>query len=141
MADVTHTPHLGMTEAQQQAALEANKRAREAREKQQKEAEETVKAEREERNKINTEKMERESKYKPTPTQEESDLVASGKPLDKHEWDGSPPQGIDVEGAVAAAKSYDQPEESAWVGSKQMEAKQVEAGKSGQYKTRASKPA
>ena len=131
MADVLH-----QTEAQRQAALEANKKAREVREKQQKEAEAQVKADREERNKINTEKMERESKYKPTPTQEESDLVASGKPLEEHEWDGSPPQGVDHESAMAAAKSYKQPEDSAYIG-----AKQVEAGKSGQYKTRASKPA
>jgi hypothetical protein len=31
---------------------------------------------------------------KPTPTQEESDLVAAGVPIERHEWDGSPLQNI-----------------------------------------------
>jgi hypothetical protein len=129
MADVVHQQN-------QQAALEANKKAKEAREKQAKEAEAEVKAATEARGKATAEKMARESKYKPTPTQEESDLVASGKPLEEHEWDGSPPQGATHDEAIAAAKSYKQPEESAVVGHKQ-----IEAGKSGEYKTRASKPA
>jgi len=73
---------------------------------------------------------------KPTPTQEETDLAAVGKLTEEHEWDGSPPQGVNHEDAVAAAKSYKQPEDSAYIG-----AKQIEAGKGAQYKTRSATPA
>jgi hypothetical protein len=31
---------------------------------------------------------------KPTPTQEESNLTAAGVHIERHEWDGSPPQNI-----------------------------------------------
>jgi hypothetical protein len=125
-----------MTEAQRQAALEANKNAREAREKKAKEAEADVKAFRQERERTNAEAMERQNRTKPTPTQEETDLAAVGKLTEEHEWDGSPPQGVNHEDAVAAAKSYKQPEDSAYIG-----AKQIEAGKGAQYKTRSATPA
>jgi hypothetical protein len=127
MADVQH---------QDQHALEANKRAKEARDKQAKDAEAEVKEAQAEKESRNAEVMERQNKSKPTPTQEENDLASAGIHTDTHEYDGSPPQGNTPEEAVAAAKHYKQPEDSAYVGAKQME-----SGKSGQYKTRASRPA
>lgn len=107
----------------------------EAARKDNKEAEAQVKANQEAREKNNAEAIERMEKTKPTPTQEENDKAAAGIVVETHEYDGSPPQGLTPEDAVAAAKTYKQPEDRVYVG-----AKRVESGKSGQYATRAATP-
>jgi hypothetical protein len=127
-----------MAEVQQatKSQLEANEKARAARKEQQKEAEAQVKENQAQKEKTNNETMERQNNSKPTPTQAENDLAAAGQSVDEHEYDGSPPQGVTPEDAVAAAKYYKQPEDRAHVGGQQ-HTRKLEAKPSGQYQTRA----
>jgi hypothetical protein len=70
----------------------ANKAAIEADQKRQEEARKQVKADREAREKASKEATSTAGTVKPTPTQEENDLAASGVNVSEHEPDGSPEQ-------------------------------------------------
>lgn len=75
----------------EQAAAD-NKARREARENDRKAQEEQIKKDAEERNKMNMAVMEREAKYRPTPTPEEISLATAGHIVDHKENDGAPLQ-------------------------------------------------
>jgi len=130
------------TEAERHQQEQANKSAKERNAKATKDAEAAVQSNTEERAKMNAEVMERQEKSKPTPTQEENDKAAAGVTIEEHEYDGSPPQGQTPEEAVAAAKHYKQPEDSAQVGATRHrpEERQSKPAGGAAYSTRASTP-
>ena len=151
MAEATQHRTTGVameTEESRKAQLAANERNREARKEHEKNAEAEVKANAEQRERSNAEAMERMEKTKPTPTQEENDKAANGVHVESHEYDGSAPQGQTAEEAVASAKYYKQPEDSAHIGARRsteeerkLHQKQSEGRPSGsQYQTRAATP-
>jgi flagellar biosynthesis GTPase FlhF len=76
---------------------DADAAAKQQTEAQKKHAEETKKKlaeERTAREKSHKESAETQAKVKPTPTQEENDLAASGVHVEEHEPDGSPEEAV-----------------------------------------------